>query len=287
MSYYMTFLAHRDQGNEQAARDYFMLAQSRKVSYIALEVKKLQDTYEEAVELLNQGSYAEAVDRFQKLIELRPNQIGYDEFYRPNASSIRQYLADAIYKNETERATRFETRSRESRFTVWYTGNWMAPFGELGLEAIRLSLTESNQTPVPVPDIKLATKSFLGGDLGASVRITDFIWAGASWSQLVLTPYIEMTVDGDDSVTKIPGGSLSALSFFVETSKMITWTTRLYLQAGVARYNASFPTAILGTSERPHDCIPTKAGRSAGSSAGVLTCGFSPPKLDSWVVDWI
>ena len=275
LSYFMTFLVSHDQGNEKAARDYFMLAQSLKSSYIASEVEKLLDTYNEAVELFNQGSYAAAKSRFEMLIELRPNQIGYDEFYRPNANSIRQYLADAIYRNETERAARFETRSRDSRFTLWYTGNWMAQFGELGLVAIRLSSTESNPTPVPVPDIKLATKSFLGGDLGASVRIADFIWAGASWSQLILTPYVEMTVDGEDSVTKIPGGSLSALSFFVETSKMITWTTRVYLQAGAARYSANFPNAILGGRERP----PRLLSHKSASIGGFLGGG-----IDVWLV---
>ena len=274
LSYFLTFLVSHDQGNEKAARDYFMLAQSQKSSYIASEVQKLLDTYNEAVELFNQGSYAAAKSRFEMLIELRPNQIGYDEFYRPNANSIRQYLADAIYRNETERAARFETRSRDSRFTLWYTGNWMAQFSELGLEAIRLSSTEANPTPVPVPNIKLASKSFLGGDLGASVRITDFIWVGASWSQLILTPYIEMTSDGLDSVTKISGGSISALSFFAETSKMITWTTRVYLQAGAARYSANFPNAILGGRERPPRLLSHKSASIGGFLGGGLNVWF-------------
>ena len=279
LSYFLTFLASRDQGNEQAARDYFMLAQSQKVSYIALEVEKLRDSYDTAVDLFNQGSYAAAIGRFHVLIEIRPDEIGYEEIYRPNANSIRQYLADAIYRNETERAARFETRSRDSKFTVWYTGNWMAQFGELGLEAIRLSITESNQTPVPVPDIKLATKSFLGGDLGASVRLTDFIWAGASWSQLILTPYAKTTVDDLEITTKILGGSVSALSVFVETSIMKTQTTRVYLQAGAARYSANFPNALLGSGERPPRLLSHKSTSIGGFLGGgcdvwILATGF-------------
>ncbi len=267
-SYFLTFLTYRERDDEQAARDYFMLAQSQKASYIAVEISKLQEIFDTAVGLYEQGKYGEAVVQFQVLIELRPNQVGYEEFYRPNASSIRQYLSDAIYNSETEHSTRFETRSKESRFTVWYTGNWMAQLGELGLEASRLSPSGSNQDRVPLPNLKLAAKSYLGGDLGASVRIIGSFWAGASWSQLMLTPHAEISVDNLDSTPKISGGSLSALSVFVETSKMVSRTTRMYLQAGAARYNANFPSVLLGSIERPPRLLPHKSTSIGGFLGG-------------------
>ena len=202
------------------------------------------------------------------LIEIRPTQIGYEEFYRPNANNIRQYLSDSIYQNETERAARFETRSKDSRFTVWYTGNWMAQFGELGLEATRAAPTGSNPVPVPLPGFKMAAKSYLGGDLGVSVRITDLIWAGTSWSQFMISPHADVTVNNLDSTPKIPGASISALSVFIETSGMITRTTRMYLQAGAGRYNADFPSVLLGTFERPPRLTSHKSTSIGGFIGG-------------------
>lgn len=250
-SSFLTFLAFLERGDEEAARNNFLLAQSQKAVYIASEIAKLQAIYDDAVELFNRGTYGKAVDQFRILIEIRPNQIGYEEFYRPNAGSIRQYLADAIYRNETERAARFVTREKDSRFTVWYTGNWMAQFGELGLEATRLAPAGSDQVRVPLPNLGTAAKSYLGGDLGVSVRVTGFLWAGASWSQFMITPHAEFSLNNLDHTPKIPGASISALSFFAETSTMVSRTTRMYLQAGAGRYNASFPSVLLGNIERP------------------------------------
>lgn len=268
MSSFRAFLEYRDRGDEQTARDYFMLAQSQKAGYVASEIAKLQATYDNAVELYNQGTYGEAAEQFRMLIEIRPNQIGYEEFYRPNASSIRQYLTDSIYKNETERAARFETRWKDSRFTVWYTGTWMAQLGELGLEATRLATTGTNQVRVPLPDFKLAARSYLGGDLGLSVRITDLIWAGASWSQFMVTPHAEFTMNNLDHTPRISGASISALSFFVETSSMVTRTTRMYLQAGAGRYSANFPGVLLGSFERPPRLLSHKSTSIGGFIGG-------------------
>ena len=250
-SSFLTFLAFLERGDEQAARNNFLLAQSQKAEYIASEIAKLLAIYDDAVELFNQGTYGEAADQFRMLIEIRPNQIGYVEFYRPNAGSIRQYLADAIYRNETERAARFETREKGSRFTVWYTGNWMAQFGELGLEATRVAPSGSDQARVPLPNLRTAAKSYLGGDLGVSIRVTGFFRAGASWSQFMITPHAEFSLNNLDHTPKISGASISALSFFAETSTMVSRTTRMYLQAGAGRYNANFPSVLLGNIERP------------------------------------
>ena len=268
LSYFMTFLSYREDGNEQAARDFFMMAQSHKVAYLATEVKKLQDVYNAAVELFNQGSFAQAAEEFRKLIELRSNQAGYREVYLPNASSIRQYLADAIYRSETEHAARFESRSNNARFTIWYTGNWMAQFGELGLEAVRLNATSPNRVHVPLPGFKLAAKSYLGGDLGASVRISGVISVGIGWSQLMLTPHADITVDGFNRITKIQGGYLSALSVFVQPGTMLTRTTRVYLQGGAARYSASFPSTLLGTFEHPPRLLSHKSTSIGGFVGG-------------------
>lgn len=267
-SSFLAFLAYFERGDEQAARNSFLLAQSQKAVYIASEIVKLQAIYDDAVELYNQGIYSEAVERFRMLIEIRPNQIGYDEFYRPNASSIRRYLADSIYRNETERAARFETRWKDSRFTVWYTGTWMVQLGELGLEATRLAPTGANQVRAPLPNFKLAARSYLGGDLGVSVRITDLIWAGASWSQFMVTPHAEFTVNNLDHTPRIPGASISALSGFLETSRMITRTTRMYLQAGAGRYNANFPSVLLGTFELPPRLLSHKSTSIGGFIGG-------------------
>ena len=267
-SSFLAFLEYRDRGDEQAARDYFMLAQSQKAGYIASEIARLQAIYDNAVELYNQGTYGEAAEQFRILIEIRPNQIGYEEFYRPNASSIRQYLADSIYRNETERAARFETRWKDSRFAVWYTGTWMAQLGELGLEATRVATTGTNQVRVPLSNFKLAARSYLGGDLGVSVRITDLIWAGASWSQFMVTPHAEFSVNNLDHTPKISGASISALSGFLETSSMITRTTRMYLQAGVGRYNANFPSVLLGSFERPPRLLAHKSTSIGGFIGG-------------------
>lgn len=269
LSSFLTFLAYRERGDEQAARDYFMLAQSQKAGYVASEIARLQAVYDNAVELFDQGRYGEAAEQFRTLIEIRPNQIGYEEFYRPNAGSIRQYLTDSIYKNETERAARFETRARDSRFTVWYTGNWMVQLGEMGLEATRLVATGTDQVRMPLPDFKMAAKSFLGGDLGVSVRLADFIWAGASWSQFMVTPHAEISVNNLDSTPKIPGASISALSGFIETSGMATRTTRIYLQAGAGRYNASFPSVLLSSIERP----PRLSSHNSASMGGFVGGG--------------
>ena len=250
-SSFLTFLALLERGDEQAARNNFLLAQSQKMMYIASEIAKLQAVYDNAVELFNQGTFGKAVDLFRILIEIRPNQIGYEEFYRPNAGSIRQYLADAIYRNETERSARFVTRSKDARLAVWYTGNWMAQFGELGLEATRLAPTGASQARVPLPNLKMAARSYLGGDLGVSVRLTGFLWAGASWSQFMITPHAEFTLNNLDHTPRVSGAHISALSFFAETSTMVSRTTRMYLQAGAGRYSASFPSVLLGNIERP------------------------------------
>ncbi|MDE0231876.1 MAG: tetratricopeptide repeat protein [bacterium] len=250
-SSFLTFLALLERGDEQAARNNFLLAQSQKAAYIASEIAKLQAVYDNAVELFNQGTFGKAVDLFRILIEIRPNQIGYEEFYRPNAGSIRQYLADAIYRNETERSARFATRSKDARLAVWYTGNWMAQFGELGLEATRLAPTGASQARVPLPNLKMAARSYLGGDLGVSVRLTGFLWAGASWSQFMITPHAEFTLNNLDHTPRVSGAHISALSFFAETSTMVSRTTRMYLQAGAGRYSASFPSVLLGNIERP------------------------------------
>ncbi|MXW04600.1 MAG: hypothetical protein F4Z81_05990 [Gemmatimonadetes bacterium] len=268
LSSYLTFLAFLERGDEQAARNHFMLAQSQKAGYIASEIAKLQAIYDNAVELFNQGTYDEAADRFHVLIEIRPSQIGYQEFYRPNAGSIRQYLADAIYRNETARSARFENRSKDARFTVWYTGNWMFQLGELGLEATRLAPTGANQARVPLPNLKMAARSYLGGDLGVSIRITGFVWAGASWSQFMITPHAEYTVNNLDHSPKIPGASISALSFFAETSTMVSRTTRMYLQTGVGRYNANFPGVLLGNIERPPRLLAHRSTSIGGFVGG-------------------
>ena len=177
--------------------------------------------YDTAVDLYNRGSFAAAINQFQLLNETKPGQIGYEAFYRPNADRIRQYLADAMRQNDAERVTRIETLSASSRFSVWVTGNWMARFGEMGLQGTYSSYTQSGLTRVPLPEFKLAAKSFIGGDLGVSVRITDFLWMGASWSQLILTPYAEFTQGGFEGTHKIQDGSLSARAGFVETSTII------------------------------------------------------------------
>ena len=268
-SSFLTFLAYRERDDEQAARDYFLLAQSQKAGYIASEIAKLREIYDNAVALYNQGTYGEAVDQFRLLVEIRPNQIGYEEIYRPNAGSIQQYLSDSIYRNETERAARFETRSKDSRFTVWYTGSWMAQFGQLGLEATRVTTTGPSPVRAPLPGFNLAAKSYLGGDLGVSVRITERIGAGASWSQFMISPHAEVTVNNLDSTPKIPGASISALSLFVETSSMVTRTTRMYLQAGAGRYNANFPSVLLGTIERP----PRLSSHKSTSIGGFIGAG--------------
>ena len=273
-SSFLTFLALLERGDEQAARDHFMLAQSQKAAYVASEIAKLQAVYDNAVELFNQGTYGEAVDQFRMLIEIRPNQIGYEEFYRPNAGSIRQHLADAIYQNETERAARFETRSKDARLAVWYTGNWMAQLGELGLEATRLAPTGSNQARVPLPSLKMAAKSFLGGDLGVSVRITGILWAGASWSQFMVTPHAEFTLNNLDHTPKVPGAHISALSFFAETSTMVSRTTRMYLQAGAGRYTASFPSVLLGNIERPPRLMAHRSTSIGGFVGGGCDAWF-------------
>ena len=269
LSSFLTFLALLERGDERAARDHFMLAQSHKTAYIASEIAKLQAIYDSAVELFNQEKYGEAADLFMMLIEIRPNQIGYEEIYRPNAASIRQYLADAIYRNETERSARFATRSKDARLAVWYTGNWMAQFGELGLEATRLAPSGANQVRVPLPNLKMAARSYLGGDLGVSVRVTDFLWAGASWSQFMVTPHAEFTLNNLDHTPKVSGAYISALSFFVETSTMVSRTTRMYLQAGAGRYNASFPGILLGNIERP----PRLMAHSSTSIGGFVGGG--------------
>lgn len=260
MSSFMTFLTLRAQGDEQGARDYFMLAQSQKAQHIASETAKLKDMYDNAVALFDQGSYTEAIERFRLLMETRPDQIGYEAFYRPNAGAIRQYLEDAIAKNNAARASRIVSISEDSRFSVWITGNWMAQFGELGLEGSYLSYTQTGQRRVPIPGFqKLAPKSYLGGDLGVSFRVADFLWAGASWSQLVLTAYAEVTQGGLEGTHSIPGGSISALSVFVEPSTMISNTMRVYAQAGVGRYNVNFPDASLGPGEREPRLSPHKS----------------------------
>ena len=251
LSSFLAFQAYRERGDEQAARDHFLLAQSRKAAYIASEIAKLQEIFDNAVEHYNQGTYGEAIAQFRLLIEIRPDRIGYEEFFLPNSGRIRQYLTDSIYRNETGRAARFENRWRGSRFTVWYTGNWMAQLGDLGLEATRLATTGTGQVRVPLPNLTMAAKSYLGGDLGVSVRITNFIWAGASWSQFMITPHASISVNNLNSTPKIPGAFISALSGFVETSSMITRTTRMYLQAGAGRYNANFPGVLLSSIERP------------------------------------
>ncbi|MYD26773.1 MAG: hypothetical protein F4X08_13270 [Gemmatimonadetes bacterium] len=268
LSSFLTFLALLERGDEQAARNNFLLAQSQKAGYIASEIARLQAIYDSAVELFDQETYGEAADLFMMLIELRPNQIGYEEIYRPNAGSIRQYLADAIYRNETERSTRFATRSKGAQLAMWYTGNWMAQFGELGLEATRLAPTEAGQARVPLPNLKMAARSYLGGDLGVSVRITGFLWAGASWSQFMVTPHAEYTVNNLDHSPRIPGAYISALSFFAETSTMVSRTTRMYLQAGAGRYNANFPSVLLGTIERPPRILAHRSTSIGGFVGG-------------------
>ena len=267
-SSFLTFLALLERGDEQAARNNFLLAQSQKTMYIASEIAKLQAVYDNAVELFNQGTFGEAVDLFRILIEIRPNQIGYEEFYRPNAGSIRQYLADAIYRNETERSARFVTRSKDARLAVWYTGNWMAQFGELGLEATRLAPTGASQARVPLPNLKMAARSYLGGDLGVSVRLTGFLWAGASWSQFMITPHAEFTLNNLDHTPRVSGAHISALSFFAETSTMVSRTTRMYLQAGAGRYSASFPSVLLGNIERPPRLMAHRSTSIGGFAGG-------------------
>ncbi len=268
MSSFLSFLAYRERDDEQAARDYFMLAQSQKEGFIASEIAKLQDMYDTAVDLYNRGSFAAAINQFQLLNETKPGQIGYEEFCRPNADRIRQYLADAMRQNDAERVTRIETLSANSRFSVWITGNWMARFGEMGLQGTYLSYTQSGLTRVPLPGFKLAAKSFIGGDLGVSVRITDSLWMGASWSQLILTPHAEVTQGGLEGTHKIQDGSLSALAAFVETSTMLTTTTRVFLQAGAARYSADFPDASLGSGERQPRLSPHKSASIGGFLGG-------------------
>ena len=268
LSSFLSFLTFRSQGNEQAARDYFMLAQSQKAAYIASEIEKLQDMFDSAVELLNQGSFAEAIDLLQVLSETNRDQIGYEEFYLPNAASIREYLAEALQGDNAARDARFRSRSEESRFSVWLTGNWMARFGEMGLQGTYLSFTESGLTRVPLIGFKLAPKSFLGGDLGVSYRVTDFLWAGASWSQLILTPYAEVTQGNLEGTHKIQAGSFSALAVFVEPSTMISRTARVYLQAGAARYSADFPDSSLGVGERQPRLSPHTSASIGGFLGG-------------------
>ena len=167
-----------------------MLAQSQKAGYIAAETAKLKTLYDSAVALYDRGAYAEAIERFRSLMETNPEQVGYEEFYRPNAGAIQQYLEDAMDQNAASRVARIVSLSEESKFSVWITGNWMAQFGEIGLTGTYLSYTETGLTRVPIPGLqKLAPKSFPGGDVGVSFRVTDFLWTGASWSQIVLTPY--------------------------------------------------------------------------------------------------
>ena len=64
MSSFLSFLAYRDRDEEQAARDYFMLAQSQKEGFVASEIAKLQDMYDTAVDLYNRGSFAAAINQF-------------------------------------------------------------------------------------------------------------------------------------------------------------------------------------------------------------------------------
>lgn len=252
MSSFITFLTLRAQGDEQGARDYFMLAQSQKAQHVASETAKLKERYDNAVALYEGGSYTEAIEQFRLLMETRPNQIGYDEIYRPNADAIRQYLEDAIAKNDAKRTSRIASLFDDSRFSVWFTGNWMAQFGEMGLQGTRLRYVPTGQDNqlslerVPLPgDIKLAPNSYLGGDLGVSFRVTDFLWAGAAWSQLVLTPYADVSMGNLEGSHKLPEGSISALSVFVEPSTMISSSLRVYAQAGVGRYNVDLPDASL------------------------------------------
>ena len=128
--------------------------------------------------------------------------------------------------------------------------------------------------PEPLPDFGLTARSYLGGDLGASVRIAERFSLGISWSQLTLTPYANVNVDRIESTAKIQGGSLSALSIFIEPAQMLSRTTQVYLQAGAARYNASFPATILGTFERPPRLLSHKSTSIGGFLGGGLNVWF-------------
>ena len=278
MSSFMTFLSLRAQGDGQGARDYFMLAQSQKAQHVASETAKLKERYDNAVALYEGGSYTEAIEQFRLLMETRPNQIGYDEIYRPNADAIRQYLEDAMAKNVAARASRIVSISDNSKFSVWITGNWMAQMGEMGLQGTHLRYVptgEFNQLAlgrVPLPgDMKLAPNSYLGGDLGVSFRVTDFLWAGAAWSQLVLTPYAELSMGSLEGSHKLPEGSISAISVFVEPSTMISNTMRVYAQAGVGRYSIDLPDASLGASGA--GSLPRLSSHKSASIGGFLGGG--------------
>lgn len=277
MSSFLTFLTLRNQGDEQGARDYYMLAQSQKAGYIASETAKLKEMYDSAVALYDRGSYSEAIEQFRLLMETRPDQAGYEAFYRPNADTIEQYLEDAMEQQAAARVARIASLSDKSKFSVWITGNWMAQFGEMGLRGTYLSYTSTGLTRIPIPGLqKLAPRSFLGGDLGVSVRVTDFLWAGASWSQLVLSPYAEVTLGNLEGTHKVSDGSFSALLVFIEPSTMISNNMRAYAQAGLGRYNADFPDASLG----PGDRQPRLSAHKSGSIGLFLGGG-----CDVWLLD--
>ncbi|MDE2726392.1 MAG: hypothetical protein OXI19_00110 [Gemmatimonadota bacterium] len=276
MSSFLTFITLRNQGDVQGAREYYMLAQSQKAGYVAAETAKLKDLYDSAVSLYDRGSYAEAIDRFQLLMEINPAQAGYEEFYRPNAGAIQQYLEDAEQKRDAAYIAKVSSRAADSEISVWITGNWMAQFGEMGLRATYLRHTESGLRRIPKPGIqKLGPKSFIGGDLGAAYRVTDLLRVGVSWTQIVLTPYAEVTAGNLTAQHKMEAGSFSALSVFVEPSTMVSNTMRVYAQAGVGRYSADFPETSLGGG----GLQPRLSSHTSASLGGFLGGG-----CDVWVL---
>ena len=60
MSSFLTFLALLERDDEQAARNYFLLAQGQKAGHIAAEIAGLQAIYDNAIEMFNQGAYGES-----------------------------------------------------------------------------------------------------------------------------------------------------------------------------------------------------------------------------------
>ena len=257
---YTNFILYRNQGKEQQARDYYMLARSQKTAYINLELTRLNTLFESAVTAYEQKEYNRASQQFQELMNLQPDQIGYEEAYSPRAEEITRYLASAQERMGQQRQDTMMARSQNIRFSLWGGGGLYARSGDIGL----------NVTTPGVP--KLSFKSFIGIDLGMAYRLIPNLWAGLSWSQTVTSPEIVLDFSGFIGKQKIPDSAVRAIAVFLQPAKTISPSIRLYGQAGVARHSIKL-------SETPINLTSGKVLAHDENAIG----GFVGIGIDTWI----
>lgn len=232
---YRLFSMAMSRGNEPDAEQFYLRARRLKQEYSDAEVERLQGLLSSAIILYDQGDFKSAVRQFEELDRVTAAHAGYDQVVKPAAGDIGRYLQQTQTAQNDVRVSSVRNVTRSSKLMVWLSASYFGAQSDLGVEHTGFFLRQ----------FRMNTGAFLGPDLGLVYRVTNNIWAGASWSWMVRSPTIKYQAGVFQADAPMNGASVHAVSALIQPGGYISDQIRIFGQAGVSLIKAKMPATLL------------------------------------------